>query len=130
MSTDYDLRGIKQSRERIAQVRKIMAFRAEKVGNDALTMRRILGMPDPDEKEWADRMLKFQMGLAALLIQWREYKNVHVPPLTREWLRHPVTDQLPSDRRLMRLLQAVDPVERREPPPSSAYTTCYPKYHH
>ena len=96
---------IREARARISEARKQVAERAQQIGNDALIMRCIVGMPIPDGEEWGLRMLKFQLGLAALIVRHRDHGDLNISPQHREWLRHPVTDQLPNDKRLKQLIK-------------------------
>ena len=74
----------------------------EENGRRYLTMRRLLGLPDPDGKEWGHRMLRYHLGTAYLLeaAQQPDFDVQDVPDELRGMLTHPIYDRPATDREL------------------------------
>ncbi|MGP6175404.1 hypothetical protein [Corynebacterium sp. A21] len=86
----------------IKEERKIIATEAESFGQQILDARRELGIPDPDGKEWGQRMVQFQIGLRALAMGMQEpdFTIDGVPDSLRLWLTNPMTDTPASNEDL------------------------------
>ena len=77
-------------------------------GDHYLQMRRLLGLPDPDGREWGQRMLRYHVGQLALIKASENptFTVDQVPTRLREWLRHPIWDRPATDSDLTALLHA------------------------
>lgn len=64
-------------------------------GRRYLEMRRLLGLPDPDGKAWGQRMMRYHMGVLALIkaAQQPGFTVDDVPHTLRRWLTHPIWDR-------------------------------------
>lgn len=71
----------------------------EQRGQDLLDMRRAAGKPDPDGREWAERMKKYHLGTLALLKAAAQpgFTYTSVPDHLRRWLTHPIHDRPATD---------------------------------
>ena len=83
----------------------------EENGRRYLTMRRLLGLPDPDGKEWGHRMLRYHLGTAYLLeaAQQPDFDVQDVPDELRGMLTHPIYDRPATDRELEAIITTYKP---------------------
>lgn len=75
-------------------------------GRRYLTMRRLLGLPEPDGKEWGHRMLRYHLGTAYLLeaAQQPDFDVQDVPDELRRMLTHPIYDRPATNRELAAII--------------------------
>lgn len=78
----------------------------EENGRRYLTMRRLLGLPEPDGKEWGHRMLRYHLGTAYLIkaAQQPDFDVQDVPDELRRMLTHPIYDRPATDRELVAII--------------------------
>lgn len=72
----------------------------EENGQRYLTMRRILGLPDP--ADWGERMARYHLGTAYLLkaAENPSFDVQEVPGELRDMLTHPIYDHPATNREL------------------------------
>lgn len=88
----------REQRDRIKRARREAIDVVQQLGTDCLAARRRLGIPDPDETEWGERMKKFHIGLNALALAHLAGDPVETAPDTlRRWLTHPLLDRPATD---------------------------------
>ena len=95
--------------------RKVIADEAQRFGQRLLDARRSFGIPDPDGKEWGQRMMQYQIGLRALAVGMTD-ENFTVsgtPSALREWLAHPLLDRPATDDDLTDLVGIIRQREER-----------------
>lgn len=73
-------------------------------GQRYLTMRRLLGLPDPPD--WGARMTRYHIGTAYLLeaAQQPDFDVKNVPEELRGMLTHPLYDRPATDRELAAII--------------------------
>ena len=78
----------------------------EENGRRYLTMRHLLGLPDPDGKAWCERMLRYHLGTAYLLeaAQHPDFNVQDVPDELRGMITHPIYDRPATDRELVAII--------------------------
>lgn len=71
-------------------------------GQRYLTMRRLLGLPDPDGKTWGERMVRYHLGTTYLLkaAENPSFDVQNVPDELRGMLTHPLYDHPATNREL------------------------------
>lgn len=69
-----------------------------------LTMRRLLGLPDPTD--WGERMVRYHLGTAYLLkaAENPRFDVKDVPDVLRGMLSHPIYDHPATDRELAAII--------------------------
>ncbi len=122
MSHTEITRDLKEARARITTTRRALAGRdtytksadagiredglIEENGRRYLAMRRLIGLPDPDGKEWGHRMLRYHLGTAYLLeaADHPGFAVEDVPDELRRMLTHPIYDHPATDRELVAII--------------------------
>ena len=113
-------RDLKAARARITTARRALAGRdtytkstgtsghedglIEINGQRYLTMRRLLGLPDPPD--WGHRMLRYHLGTAYLIeaAQHPDFDVKDVPDELRGMLTHPIYDHPATNRELVAII--------------------------
>lgn len=74
-------------------------------GRRYLTMRRLLGLPDPPD--WGERMVRYHLGTAYLLkaAENPSFDVQDVPRELRSMLTHPIYDHPATDRELEAIIR-------------------------
>lgn len=119
---DEITRDLKAARARITTARRALTGRdthakstgassregglIEENGRRYLAMRRLLGLPDPDGKEWGHRMLRYHLGTAYLIKAAGQpgFAIEDVPDELRRMLTHPIYDRPATDRELVAII--------------------------
>lgn len=120
MSHSEITRDLKEARARITTARRALTGRdtytkgtgtsshedglIEANGRRYLTMRRLLGLPDPPD--WGARMTRYHLGTAYLLeaAQQPNFDVQDVPEELRGMLTHPIYDRPATDRELVAII--------------------------
>lgn len=86
----------------LAEERETIAAEVDRFGNDVLAARRRLGIPDPDQKQFGQAMLQFQIGLRALAggMDQPGFTVESVPTSLRKWLSNPIEGTPATDDEL------------------------------
>lgn len=76
----------------------------EENGQRYLTMRRLLGLPDPTD--WGERMVRYHLGTAYLLkaAEQPDFDVKDVPDVLRGMLTHPIYDHPATNRELAAII--------------------------
>lgn len=116
-------RDLKKTRARITTARRALTghdTRAKDTGTSAhedglieangqryLTMRRLLGLPDPDSETWGKRMVRYHLGTAYLLkaSENPSFDVQDVPDELRDMLTHPIYDHPATNRELEAIIR-------------------------
>lgn len=98
----YESAHRKETTRRIKEHRDEIKAEADRFGNDILAARRRLGIPDPDQKEFGQAMLQFQIGLRALAqgMYTPGFTIEGVPTALRKWLSNPIEGTPATDDEL------------------------------